>query len=81
MHEDNRVEALKSLEYYQGHKQNGDLILNEMLKESIDTHTHMTVLQSISTVFRRQELRKATQVGIACIQVYFSFKMFSMQSK
>lgn len=75
MHADDRVAAEHSLQYYQGNRRDTDLVLNEMLKESLDARMSMKLWEALREVFRQDSSRRAVCVGIMAIQVRgFRFK-------
>lgn len=69
MNKKDRDGAIKALKYYQGENVNTELLLNEMLKESVNTQIDMKMTQAFFEVFRRPTLRRATYVGILSLQV------------
>lgn len=61
--------AIAALCYYQGEKINFEVVLNEMMKEAVNTRSDIKMHQAFMEVFRRSTLRKASIVGILALQV------------
>lgn len=69
LHRNNREAAISALKYYHGKNLNLEVLLNEMLKESLHTRPDLSRSAAFLEVFRCETLRKACVIGILALQV------------
>ncbi len=69
-----KAAAVDSLNYYRGsNSEKNAKLLEEMLKESLDTPTvDMTLCEVVGEVLRQPHLRKAMIIGVLSLQVQYS---------